>query len=202
MVNQSAAVWLLIVLALITANLPFLIERPLLVLPWRQPGEGAPAGWLRKLESLAFFAVMAAVAWGVVALFGRNLLGLPLNSGMGFLLVLAGGIGVPAAVLAYPGWRFRSQAIVKPFFSRLIEVLVLYFLLGALGLAFEAYLGNPFRQTWEFVVITLCLFIVLGYPGFVYRYLFRRPRKKAGPVRSASPRAGRSGTSSARRPED
>ncbi|ARP95956.1 DUF2818 family protein [Bordetella genomosp. 13] len=104
--NQTVAVWLLIALALVSANLPFLTERVFAVLPWKQGG-------------------------------------------------------VPVA---------------KPFWLRLAEVLVSYLLVGCLGFAFESALGNRFGQTWEFYAITLCLYLVLGYPGFVYRYLFRRPR--------------------------
>ena len=29
-------------------------------------------------------------------------------------------------------------------------------------------------RTWEFYAITLSLYLVLAYPGFVYRYLFKR----------------------------
>ena len=50
----------------------------------------------------------------------------------------------------------------------------------ALGFAFESTLGNRFSQTWEFYAITLSLFLVLAYPGFVYRYLFKRhPRLRS-----------------------
>ncbi|OZI24746.1 hypothetical protein CAL18_04070 [Bordetella genomosp. 7] len=98
--SQTVAVWLLIALALVSANLPFLTERVLVVLPWKQ---GAKPFWLRMLELLAYYG-----------------------------LVLA------------------------------------------LGFAFEAALGNRFSQGWEFYAITLSLYLVLGYPGFVYRYLFKR----------------------------
>ncbi|HEY0294863.1 MAG TPA: DUF2818 family protein [Bordetella sp.] len=102
--TQSAAVWLLIALALVSANLPFLTERVFALLPYRQGG--APA--------------------------------------------------------------------VKPFWLRLVEVLVFYLLVGAVGYAFEGSLGNRFKQDWEFYAITLCLYLVLAYPGFVYRYLYKR----------------------------
>jgi hypothetical protein len=63
----------------------------------------------------------------------------------------------------------------KPFWLRLIELLVLYLLLGALAAWFEssAY-GAVYPQNWEFYAITFCLFLVLAYPGFVYRYLWQR----------------------------
>jgi hypothetical protein len=60
---------------------------------------------------------------------------------------------------------------VKPFWVRLLELTVLYFALGALGFFLEASAGNRFAQGWGFYAITACLFIVLAFPGFVFRYL-------------------------------
>ncbi|WP_353148180.1 DUF2818 family protein [Pollutimonas bauzanensis] len=77
-------------------------------------------------------------------------------------------------LLTYPGWRNRTRVIEKSFLVRLLEMLVFYALVGVLGFAFEVNIGNSFTQTWEFYAITLSLFVVLGYPGFVYRYLLRR----------------------------
>ncbi|WP_093389576.1 DUF2818 family protein [Rugamonas rubra] len=59
----------------------------------------------------------------------------------------------------------------KPLFVRLLEMFVLYLVVGAAGFALEARIGNAFPQTWEFYAITGCLFIVLAFPGFVVRYL-------------------------------
>jgi hypothetical protein len=63
---------------------------------------------------------------------------------------------------------------VKPFWMRLIELCVLYAAVGILAYGLESRAGNAFSQGWEFYAITICLFIVLAFPGFVYRYL--RPR--------------------------
>ena len=101
--KQSLALYVLIALALVTANLPFLSERLFGMLPWRRAG----------------------------------------------------------------------VAISKPFWLRMLELTVLYLLVGALGFAFEASLGNPFPQGWQFYAITASLFVVFAYPGFVYRYLRR-----------------------------
>ena len=100
--NQTLAVWLLIALALVSANLPFLTERVLAVFAWKQ------------------------------------------------------------------------GSIAKPFWLRMVELLVYYAIVIALGFAFEAALGNSFTQRWEFYAITFSLYLVLGYPGFVFRYLFKR----------------------------
>ncbi len=104
--EQTLAIWLLVGLALICANLPFLTERVFAIVPWRQAG----------------------------------------------------------------------TIVAKPVWVRLAELLVFYLLIGALAFAVEAQLGNRFRQGWEFYAITLSLFVVLGYPGFVLRYLVRRRR--------------------------
>lgn len=61
----------------------------------------------------------------------------------------------------------------KPFWVRLIELLVLYFAVGLLARLLEGRLGSVQPQRWEFYAITACLFIVLAFPGFVYRYLRR-----------------------------
>lgn len=99
--NQTIAVWLLIGLAVVTANLPFLSERVFAVLPWRKAG-------------------------------------------------------------------------AKPFWLRFLEVIALYLAVGAIGFAIEGSLGNKFKQGWEFYAITLSLYLVMAYPGYVYRYLLRR----------------------------
>jgi hypothetical protein len=61
----------------------------------------------------------------------------------------------------------------KSIWLRLLELFVIYFLLGGLGIWFEASIGNVFPQEWEFYAISGCLFIVLAFPGFVYQYLRR-----------------------------
>lgn len=62
----------------------------------------------------------------------------------------------------------------KSFWLRIFELTVLYFFVLGVAYALEARIGNAFSQRWEFYAITVCLFIVLAYPGFVYRYLRKR----------------------------
>jgi hypothetical protein len=62
----------------------------------------------------------------------------------------------------------------KPLVVRLLEMIALYFVVGAIGFALEANIGTRFPQTWEFYAISACLFLVLGFPGFIMRYL-RKP---------------------------
>ena len=70
--------------------------------------------------------------------------------------------------------RSGGVAIDKPFWVRLMELIVLYFVAGCIGLGFEASLGNVFPQGWQFYAITFVLFLVMAFPGFVYRYLMHR----------------------------
>lgn len=62
----------------------------------------------------------------------------------------------------------------KPLWVRLIELVVIYFLLGILAHLLESNLGSVFSQGWEFFAITACLLIVFAFPGFIFQYLRRR----------------------------
>ena len=68
----------------------------------------------------------------------------------------------------------RLPKPVKPAWARVGELLVLYFVTGALAYALEARIGNVFTQVKEFYMITVPLFAVLAFPGFVLRYLRKR----------------------------
>lgn len=67
-----------------------------------------------------------------------------------------------------------GRAHAKFFAVRLLELFVLYFVVGGLARVLESRIGNVFTQTWEFYAITACLFVVLAFPGFVARYLRKR----------------------------
>lgn len=77
-------------------------------------------------------------------------------------------------VLGFVPLRLFGQRSVKPFWVRLIELALLYALLGVIARLLERQIGNAFAQGWEFYAITGCLYIVLAYPGFVFRYLRKR----------------------------
>lgn len=96
--DQSAAVWLVLAVAVVAANLPYFNERLLLVGPRRAP----------------------KAAW----------------------------------------WR-------------LLELLLMAVLTFAVGTLLEARIGQRHAQGWEFYAAATCLFITLGFPGFVWRYLRR-----------------------------
>jgi hypothetical protein len=69
-------------------------------------------------------------------------------------------------------WSFKSGE--KPVRWRLVELVAGYALTAAIAWWMESRLGPVYRQRWEFYAVTVCLFLVFAYPGFVYRYLWRR----------------------------
>jgi hypothetical protein len=103
-VTQTASIWLIILAALVAANLPFMNER-----------------WL---------------AAGPVA-----------------------------------------SAADKPLWGRLAELVVWYFVVGALAWVLERRSGQTYPQGWEFYAITATLFVTLAFPGFVWRYLAQRKKR-------------------------
>ena len=69
--------------------------------------------------------------------------------------------------------RGRAEGADKGFGWRLLEWTALYLVVVAIARWLEGVSGPAYPQNWEFYVITLALFGVLAYPGFVYRYLWR-----------------------------
>ena len=59
---------------------------------------------------------------------------------------------------------------------RLLELVLLYLLVGGIGLALEHNAGQIAPQGWEFYAVTGTMFATLAFPGFVYRYLMQRGR--------------------------
>lgn len=62
----------------------------------------------------------------------------------------------------------------KQLWQRFAELLSSYFL--TLGLAYlieRSVIGQVWKQGWEFYAVTLALFIVLSFPGFIYRMLWK-----------------------------
>lgn len=82
-----------------------------------------------------------------------------------------------AANLPFLSERFlgllRLSFASKGLALRLLELFLLYLLVGGLGLALEQGLGQIYPQGWEFYAITATLFLTLAFPGFVWRYLVR-----------------------------
>ena len=99
--SQAASVWIVILVALVAANLPFVNQRLLAVVPMAKP---------------------------------------------------------------------------KTLVLRLAELVVMYFIVGGLGLALEQRAGQIAPQGWEFYAVTGALFIVFAFPGFIWRFLWKHGR--------------------------
>lgn len=63
----------------------------------------------------------------------------------------------------------------KAFGWRLLEWGLLYGLLGLFARLLEAQRTPVHEQGWAFYVITLSLFAVFAWPGFVWKYFWRKP---------------------------
>jgi hypothetical protein len=90
------------------------------------------------------------------------------------LLVL---LALLAANLPFANQRILllgPQRESKPLGWRLAELVVLYFVVGGVGLALENHGGQIAPQGWEFYAVTGTMFVTLAFPGFVYRYLMHR----------------------------
>ena len=88
---------------------------------------------------------------------------------------------IAVAVLAanLPFFNQRWLAVIprqgrKTLWMHTLELVLLYFVVGGVGLALEQSGGQIYPQGWEFYATTASLFLTLAFPGFVYRYLFHR----------------------------
>lgn len=180
------SVWLVILGALALANLPFLLDRPLAPWPWGQAFQ-AFSGLLRWGLGLGFLALLALWSWATLRLVGGAFGGV---ENLIFVVKLFISLALVALLLSLPGALSRRRLTVdvhsapkarrdpKPFIDRFLEALVGYVLVGTVGFTLELDLGNAFPQGWEFYAVTLALFLVLGYPGFVWHYLLQRRRRR------------------------
>lgn len=69
---------------------------------------------------------------------------------------------------------FFTSAKGKQLWHRFAELLASYFVI--LGLAYlveRSVMGQVWKQGWEFYAVTLSLFLVLSFPGFIYRMLWK-----------------------------
>ncbi|OQX05616.1 MAG: hypothetical protein BWK73_33210 [Thiothrix lacustris] len=64
------------------------------------------------------------------------------------------------------------QCDTKSMWWRLLEWFVLYFVIGGIALLLEQRaMGSIHPQDWEFYAVTLALFMVFAFPGFIYRHV-------------------------------
>ncbi len=83
------------------------------------------------------------------------------------------------------------RAGFKPFWLRLLELALFYGVVALAAWLLESRAGNAFTQGWEFFSVTILLFIVFAYPGYVFRYLRKQRPVAANPSTDRSvPREG------------
>lgn len=76
---------------------------------------------------------------------------------------------------AHKGEEQVAQYAKKPWAWCLLELVVLYGVVGAIGFYAESStMGQIEPKKWEFYAITSCLFLVFSFPGFVYYFLWRK----------------------------
>lgn len=68
------------------------------------------------------------------------------------------------------------RAKPKSLALRLAELVVLFFMVGGVGLVFEQRLGQIAPQAWGFYAVAACIFVTFAFPGFVWRYLLKHKR--------------------------
>lgn len=77
-------------------------------------------------------------------------------------------------------FMFERLFFIKPLANgkhlgwHLLELVVLYFVVGGIAWLLERETGDVHSQNWEFYAVTASLFLVFAFPGFVYRYLWRK----------------------------
>ncbi|MGB0847285.1 MAG: DUF2818 family protein [Thiolinea sp.] len=87
----------------------------------------------------------------------------------GFLII--------ALLLANLPWLSQRCLLIlecehKSAWVRLLEWLLLYFVIGLMGYLLESrMMGTTHTQDWEFYAVTASLFMVFAFPGFVYRHV-------------------------------
>jgi hypothetical protein len=85
-------------------------------------------------------------------------------------------VSLLAANLPFMSGRFMAVYrlnLPKSLALRVLELVLWYFIAGAVALGLEYRGGQIAPQGWEFYAITGTLFVTFAFPGFVYRYLFK-----------------------------
>lgn len=156
----ESSLWLIIAVAWFTALLPFFTEKSFVFVPWRQAGESkkAPAWFITCRAFVQWFLIIYAVS-----VMANN----P-NQSVQLIAFVA-----CLVLFSLPVFVLAKQVQIKSFGVRLFELLGFFFLSGGVGFAIESFYSNSHAQEWQFYAIALCLYIVLAYPGFVIRHLFK-----------------------------
>lgn len=158
--------YVVIILALIGANIPFLSHRMFIFSPIAFHTE--PQRWrgYYAIRAFLFYAVLIA------ALF---IVSTPL---------LSAAIKLSAAVVALllftvAGLVYKPYVRTKNILIHVVEMVCFMCWVAGIGFFIESYYSNSFDQHWPFYAIGASIFTIMGLPGFVWRYLMRHRNRIA-----------------------
>lgn len=88
------------------------------------------------------------------------------------------GLAAFAANLPFITQRFflvwPAKGDVKRLHWCLVELMTAYLFLLSVGIGLEAQQGPVHQQSWVFYATTFSLMLVAAFPGFVYRFFWRK----------------------------
>jgi hypothetical protein len=94
-------------------------------------------------------------------------------------LLLIGTLAALAANLPFLSEKilfvWQPKTGKKHFGWRVFELAFFFLLLGFVARLIESQVSPIHAQNWPFYATTISLFLVLAWPGFVWRYFWRRP---------------------------
>ena len=88
------------------------------------------------------------------------------------LLLLA--LALAHAPFCYKRFLFVGASKIRQPAWCLLELLLFYAAFIGLARAVEAYFGQVQAQAWQFYAVSVCLFLSMAFPGFVWRYLLKK----------------------------
>ena len=97
-----------------------------------------------------------------------------MNTTAAAILLLVAAIVLANLPFATQRFLVVFQRPAKTLTWRLVELLIFYLVFLGIGLGLEANVSRLQTQLWQFYAITFLMFLVLAYPGFVWRYLRRQ----------------------------
>lgn len=157
------SIWIILVIVFVSANLSFLSERMFAFSPMRVSNEPSSKSslfyFVRFLIWLSFFLCAAYLSSNV-------LLDLP---------VRVAGLLIMVVCFVIPGIATRKHVQFKNIFINLYELIFFLIFVGSVGFFIEGYYANSVPLGWQFYAVGICIFLLMAFPGFVWRHLMNHP---------------------------
>ena len=142
------SVWLIILLAIVCANLPFLTKRIFAFVPYQLKGEPEKFAGFYTARALISYALMG---------FTFYLLSepaFPLSAKLFALFVYI-------LIFMAPGYFYGKYISHKNIGIELLELILAICFVAAVGFFIESYYANKYTQSWQFYAIGICIFLSL-----------------------------------------